>query len=428
MERGRALGLGLLLGVLVGAASGLHSLHYFDVCVSEPSPGVPRFTSMGYVDKNPFVSYDSETGKTEPRARWMAANMDQQFWDSHTQMAKNNQEVYQVDFNTLQHHYNQSGGTHTLQCMYGCDLLEDGSTRGFSQWAYDGRDFIAFDMNTMTFTAADVAAQVTKRRWEEDGTVAVRLKHYLESECIEWLRKYVSYGRAVLERKEPPTVRVSGKEAQGILTLHCRAYGFYPRPIAVSWLKDGEVRDAETERGSVAPNSDGTYYTWASIEARPEDKDKYRCRVEHASLLEPGLFAWEPESKLFTIVLVVALAILFVTDIACFTFWKWKAEKNKKGYDKAPSEYRGRVQLQPLPSAGAVSWLWFLAAAGISPSPTLPVLPLSKAPWWGCREEVVSPLRCSRHHPPLPVAAARPWLPGCSWHVHRARGEPGAGA
>ena len=91
---------------------------------------------------------------------------------------------------------------------------------------------------------------------------------------------------------EPPTVRVSGKEAQGILTLHCRAYGFYPRPIAISWLKDGEVRDAETEWGSVAPNSDGTYYTWASIEARPEDKDKYRCRVEHASLLEPGLFAW----------------------------------------------------------------------------------------------------------------------------------------
>uniref|UniRef100_A0A8D0KSQ7 Ig-like domain-containing protein n=1 Tax=Strix occidentalis caurina TaxID=311401 RepID=A0A8D0KSQ7_STROC len=91
---------------------------------------------------------------------------------------------------------------------------------------------------------------------------------------------------------EPPTVRVSGKEADGLLTLYCRAYGFYPRPIAVSWLKGGEVRDQETERGSVAPNSDGTYYTWASIEARPEEKDEYRCRVEHASLPEPGLFAW----------------------------------------------------------------------------------------------------------------------------------------
>ncbi|XP_064330164.1 class I histocompatibility antigen, F10 alpha chain-like isoform X2 [Phalacrocorax carbo] len=338
MERVRALGLGLLLGVLVGAASGLHSLRYFHVGVSEPSPGVPRFTSVGYVDQDPFVRYDSERRKMEPQVQWVEANVDQQYWDSATQIAQSHQEVYRVGLDTLRRRYNQSGGTHTWQRMAGCDLLEDGSTRGFSQWAYDGRDFIAFDMNTMTFTAADAAAQVTKRKWEEDGNYNEQLKLYLENDCIEWLRKYVSYGRAVLERKEPPTVRVSGKEAQGILTLHCRAYGFYPRPITVSWLKDGEVRDAETEWGSVAPNSDGTYYTWASIEARPEDKDKYRCRVEHASLLEPGLFAWELESKLFTIVLAVALAIGAVAAvIAGFIIWKWKSEKNKKGYDKAPS-------------------------------------------------------------------------------------------
>uniref|UniRef100_A0A663FIM1 Ig-like domain-containing protein n=1 Tax=Aquila chrysaetos chrysaetos TaxID=223781 RepID=A0A663FIM1_AQUCH len=176
--------------------------------------------------------------------------------------------------------------------MVGCDILEDGSTRGYEQYAYDGRDFIAFDLDKMTFTAADAGAQITKRKWEEDGTVAEQMKHYLKNYCVEWLRKYVSYGRAVLERKEPPMVRVSGKEAHGILTLYCRAYGFYPRPITVSWLKNGEVRDQETEWGSIAPNSDGTYYTWASIEALPEEKDKYRCRVEHASLPEPGLFMW----------------------------------------------------------------------------------------------------------------------------------------
>ncbi|KAK4805533.1 hypothetical protein QYF61_004472 [Mycteria americana] len=120
---------------------------------------------------------------------------------------------------------------------------------------------------------------------------------------------------------EPPTVRVLGKEAHGILTLSCRAYGFYPRPITVSWLKDGEVRDQDTEWGSVAPNSNGTYYTWASIEARPEEKDMYRCRVEHASLPEPVLFVWGPESNLFTIVLVVAVAILAVIAIiAGFAF------------------------------------------------------------------------------------------------------------
>lgn len=151
-------------------------------------------------------------------------------------------------------------------------------------------------------------------------------------------------------------VRVSGKEAHGILTLYCRAYGFYPRPITVSWLKDGEFRDQETEQGSIAPNSDGTYYTWASIEALPEEKDKYRCRVEHASLPKPGLFMWgelvalgtwssgglgwfpfpssrscsppETESNLFTIILAVVVAILLViTIVAGFAFWKYKSGK-----------------------------------------------------------------------------------------------------
>ncbi|NXS77143.1 HA1F protein, partial [Pandion haliaetus] len=91
-------------------------------------------------------------------------------------------------------------------------------------------------------------------------------------------------------------------------------------------LKGSEVRDQETEWGSIAPNSDGTYYTWASIEARPEEKDKYRCRVEHASLPKPGLFMWEMESNLFTITLVVAVAILLVIAIiAGFAFWKYKS-------------------------------------------------------------------------------------------------------
>ncbi|KAM9263862.1 class I histocompatibility antigen, F10 alpha chain-like isoform 1-T1 [Morus bassanus] len=381
MAPGPGLGLVLVLGVLVGAASGLHSLRYFYVGVSEPSPGVPRFTIVEYMDQNAFARYDSETGRVEPRAHCIAANMDQHFWESRTKTAQRYEQKHRVYLDILWSRYNQSGGAHTWQRMAGCDLLEDGSTRGFYQEAYDGRDFIAFDMNTMTFTAADVGAQIIKRKWEEDGTVAERHKHYLENDCIEALRKYMSYGQAVLERKEPPMVRVSGKEAQGILTLHCRAYGFYPRPITISWLKDGEVRDGETERGSIAPNSDGTYYTWASIEARPEDKDKYRCRVEHASLLEPVLSAWEPESNLLTIVLAVVVAIVAVTAIlAGFTFWKWKSATNKKGYGVASSEYRGQVELQALPSAGAVSWLWILAAAGISRSPVLPVLPLFKAP------------------------------------------------
>lgn len=45
------------------------------------------------------------------------------------------------------------------------------------------------------------------------------------------------------------------------------------------------------------PNRDGTYYASAVINVLPEDGDKYQCRVEHASLPQPGLFLWgEPGS------------------------------------------------------------------------------------------------------------------------------------
>ncbi|XP_063174827.1 class I histocompatibility antigen, F10 alpha chain-like isoform X1 [Chroicocephalus ridibundus] len=339
--RGLGLGLRLLLGLFGGAAGGPHSLRYFYTAMSEPSPGVPQYMIVGYVDGNVILRYDSETGRAVPGADWMAANLDQAYWDRQTQIGQRNEQVDHVNLEILGVRYNQSGGAHTRQRMLGCDLLEDGSTRGYYQNAYDGRDFIALDMDTMTFTAADAGAQITKRRWEEDGTVAEKKQHYVKNTCIEWLRKYVSYGRAVLERKEPPAVRVSGKEAHGILTLRCRAHGFYPWPITVSWLKDGEVRDQETEWGSVAPNSDGTYYTWASIEARPGEQDKYRCRVEHASLPEPGLYAWETESNLWAIVLGVAIAVGAVAAICGFLVWKRKSGKKKAGYGMASSTDSG---------------------------------------------------------------------------------------
>ncbi|KAM6228122.1 class I histocompatibility antigen, F10 alpha chain-like [Porphyrio hochstetteri] len=373
MGLGQALGLLLLLGALGWVACELHSLCYFHTAVSEPSPGVPQFVSLGYVDGNLISRYDSEKGRTVPRADWMAANLDQQHWDQQTQIEQTNQEIYTVNLDTLQSRYNQSGGAHTFQSIVSCDLLEDNSTRGYWQIAYDGRDFIAFDMDTMTFTAADAAAQITKRNWEADRTVTEHMKHYLENTCPEWLRKYVSYGQAVLERKEPPTVRVLKKETQGILTLHCHAYGFYPRPISIIWLKDGEVRDQETERGSIVPNSDGTYYTWVSIEAHPGEQDKYRCRVEHNSLAEPGVFAWEPVSNQSAIVpwVVVPLAILaIIFGIIVFLIWKYRP--GLKGYGKALSQYRGQPNCsrKDLILNSAISW----SLQPIMPSSNLHIL------------------------------------------------------
>uniref|UniRef100_A0A8B9ULF3 Ig-like domain-containing protein n=1 Tax=Anas zonorhyncha TaxID=75864 RepID=A0A8B9ULF3_9AVES len=293
-------GLGLLLGllrVLGRAASEPHSLRYFYTGLSDPSPGVPQFVAVGSVDREVFVRYDSETRRTNAMMNWRAAIDDQQYWEANTQNFQNAEQIFRMNLDTLRERYNQSRGSHTVQRMYGCDLLEDGSITGFDQYGYDGRDFIAFDKDTLTLTAADAGAQITKRKTETEGTYAEQTKYYLENTCIEWLRKYMSYGKDVLERRERPEVRVSGMEAKKILTLSCRAHGFYPQPISISWLKDGVVQEQETQRGSTVPISDGTYHAWATIDVLPGDRDKYQCRVEHASLPQPGLFSWgEPSS------------------------------------------------------------------------------------------------------------------------------------
>ncbi|NXN79640.1 HA1F protein, partial [Bombycilla garrulus] len=323
----------------------LHSLRYLHVAVSEPSPGVPQFTSMGYLDGIPFTRYDSERGWVEPLTQWMKDGAEPGFWDTQTQICEGNQHVAARNLETWQDRYNQSGGLHTIQWLSGCDLLSDGSVCGSYRDGYDGWDYISFDLESGRFLAADSAAEITRRRWEQEGNVAEGWTNYLKHECPEWLRKYVRYGQKELERKEPPDVHVSGKEEHGTLILSCHAYGFYPKTIAVNWMKGDEIWDQETEWGGVVPNSDGTFHTWARIEALPEEREQYRCRVEHPGMPEPRIFAWEPASgRNLTVVVAVSViaAILILTVLVGFSVWKLQSGKrDRKGYNMAAGRNLG---------------------------------------------------------------------------------------
>ncbi|XP_021238937.1 class I histocompatibility antigen, F10 alpha chain-like isoform X3 [Numida meleagris] len=322
--------------------------------MTDPGPGMPWFVIVGYVDGEASGNYDSESRRARPIVPWLPQG-DWEHLIGETKKARDGELDFYERLDTLQKRYNTSGGAHTLQMMFGCDLLEDGGIRGYNQYAYDGRDFIAFDMEMGTITAADAVAEITKRRWEEEGTYVERWKHELGNVCVENLKTYVEYGKAVLGRRERPEVRVSGKEADGILTLSCRAHGFYPRPIAISWMKDGAVRDQDTHWGGIVPNGDGTYHAWAAIEALPGDGDKYRCRVEHASLGQPGLYSWEPRPNLMSAVAGVVVAVVaIIAGIVGFVVWKSKSGKGQQGYRAAPGECRGQRRPQPPLSERAV--------------------------------------------------------------------------
>ena len=91
-------------------------------------------------------------------------------------------------------------GSHNIQWMYGCDVGPDRRfLRGYSQDSYDGKDYIALNEDLRSWTAADTAAQITRRKWEEAGA-AEQERNYLEGTCVEWLAKYLDMGKETLLR------------------------------------------------------------------------------------------------------------------------------------------------------------------------------------------------------------------------------------
>uniref|UniRef100_A0A8C9UG95 Ig-like domain-containing protein n=1 Tax=Serinus canaria TaxID=9135 RepID=A0A8C9UG95_SERCA len=316
--------------------------------------------SIGFVDGIPFTRYDSERGWEEPLTQWIKDGAEPEYWEEQTQINERNQNVAARSLETLQERYNQSGGFHTIQWLSGCDLLSDGSVHGSQRAGYDGRDFISFDLEYGRFVAADSAAEITRRRWEQEEVAEGRM-NYLKHVCPEWLRKYVGYGQKELERKEPPDVHVSGKEEHGTLILSCHAYGFYPNTITVSWMKGDDTLDQETERGGIVPNSDGTFHTWARIEALPEEREQYRCRVEHPGMPEPRIFAWEPTSggNLTVVVAVSVIAAILILIIVLIGFGVWKLKsgrRDRSGYNPAAGEFQWQIQLW-IPSVQIPGWI-----------------------------------------------------------------------
>ncbi|XP_077688963.1 major histocompatibility complex class I-related protein 1-like [Eretmochelys imbricata] len=319
-----------------GAAT--HSLRYFVTAVSDPEPGLPAYVSVGYLNDNPFVECDSDSGLYQPRAQWIKDNVDADYWERGTNRGITKQQVYKGNIRILMERYNQTGGFHTLQHKSGCEIREDGSIGGFRQFAYDGDDFLSFDMNTYTWVAAVKEAEITQRRWNEDTADLQYRKQYTEKECIEWLTKYRQYGKEALQEREPAAVEVSSKATPDRLTsLSCRVYGFYPRDIAVTWMKNGKMREQETQRGDILPSGDGTYQIQATLEIDPKEGGRYSCLVDHNSLPEPLNVFWEPKSNVIPIVagVIGALVAAIVTAVVGIIIWR-KIGSGKKGADYSP--------------------------------------------------------------------------------------------
>ncbi|KAM4019558.1 class I histocompatibility antigen, Non-RT1.A alpha-1 chain-like isoform 1-T1 [Anomaloglossus baeobatrachus] len=336
----------LLLLYVSAVHSDGHSLRYYYTVVSAPGSGLPEFSSVAYVDDRKIVNYNTDSGTTQPKVQWME-KLEPEYWERNTLTCKQDVAFFKHNVKITMNHFNQTGGFHIYQVMYGCELSDDGIIKGYEQHGYDGREFLALDTQTWTYVPTMAQAQTITQRWNsQDVQMGETDKIYLENECIEWLKKHMENGREDLERRVRPRVKVSGQEKGDFIKLHCQVYGFHPRAVDVRWM-NGEDEVPSYETTHVLPNPDGTYQIRVSAEVTPKEGDSYSCNVDHSSLAEPLNIVWEPKpSSVWVIAVVIVVVLVALLGIGGFLLYRSSRRRRtaRRPNAEQPREYPGLLE------------------------------------------------------------------------------------
>uniref|UniRef100_A0A8C5NE71 MHC class I-like antigen recognition-like domain-containing protein n=1 Tax=Gouania willdenowi TaxID=441366 RepID=A0A8C5NE71_GOUWI len=189
----------ILLSLMKIHLNSEHLLNFYTA--SSDVPNFPEFVAVGYVDDVQIIHYDSNSRTAVPKQDWMKDITDQQFWERQTGNLMNHQQQFKVNIEIAKQRFNQTGGVHIVQYMYGCEWDDEtGDVDGYRQYGYDGEDFIVLDLKSETWIAARQQAFITKLKWDSNKAELSYIKYYHTQLCPEWLKKYVNAGRSSLMR------------------------------------------------------------------------------------------------------------------------------------------------------------------------------------------------------------------------------------
>ncbi|XP_071237539.1 major histocompatibility complex class I-related gene protein-like [Salvelinus alpinus] len=150
--------------------------------------------------------------------------------------------------------------------------------------------------------------------------------------CIKTMKTFLKREKNIVMCKVPPRLRLIKKEVSGGLQVSCLAFGFYPRHINLTLLRDGQpVAEQELTGGQVLPSGDGNYQLRKSLEVSTEVLKKrhiYTCTASHLSLDNKLDVSWESGAErvhLSTLsVLLVMLLIVILLGIFICVKRRWR--------------------------------------------------------------------------------------------------------
>ncbi|NXI60817.1 CD1B1 protein, partial [Chloroceryle aenea] len=243
---------------------------------------------LGLLEDIELGSLDKHTWNIHFYKPWVSPALPRSDWETLKKMLK----LYLQHFNHL---INEGAMQKDVpypfvaQCMAGCELYPNRTSRAFAYVGYNGQDFLSLDMNDATWLLSQDTdlARYVQAVLQNYTAFSELVEVIFNDTCVGDMEMIMRYGKAALERQEPPVATVFARTPRpDQILLVCRVTGFYPRPISVAWLRDGqEVPPGPAVNTSATlPNADLTYQLRSTLAVAPHDGHSYACRVRHRSL------------------------------------------------------------------------------------------------------------------------------------------------
>ncbi|XP_048836902.1 major histocompatibility complex class I-related gene protein-like [Brienomyrus brachyistius] len=293
------------------SAEAVHSLHRH--CVASQGTRFLKNIQFLMVDDITVYYYKSGSSEDPTVPAWLNHTEGLELWKQVSLNLNFNRHVMDTAVRLTAEHFNHSDD-HTYQAHGHCELNPDGTSRSFMSHAYDGMDFVSFDVERKSWVAVVPQAIFYKQRRESDMFDLNRLIAHYQSGCINWLKKLLEYSISV-RKTRVPEVKLFARNPPmtSAIEVTCHVTGFYPREVHVEWLGADELPLMEgVISGEVLPNGDLTYQLRKILRV-PEDQgtQSYSCRVAHSSVPENITVIWAPETtRLYGIIPGVLLAVL----------------------------------------------------------------------------------------------------------------------